>query len=94
MTCIDCIYYTDERGKHLNGCFLFPYKHTDPDDYACIKFILSGGKQMSEGEMAFCRCSMCGHGMIVSEKDMCPICGKCQWIKVSKRKGRKDDTSS
>jgi hypothetical protein len=39
MTCIDCIYYTDELGKHINGCFLIPYRLTWPLDEVCDKFL-------------------------------------------------------
>jgi len=45
MTCIDCIYYTDELGRHIKGCFLMPYKITLPDDEACGKLIPCEEKQ-------------------------------------------------
>ena len=39
LKCKACIYYTDERSKHMNGCILYPYKHTRGDDPACKKII-------------------------------------------------------
>jgi len=39
MDCKNCIYYTDEQGKHIHGCILFPYKKTLPDDNACERFM-------------------------------------------------------
>ena len=35
----------------------------------------------------FSKCAICGHGMIVTETDMCPICGKQSWIEITERRG-------
>lgn len=45
MTCADCVYFIPEYGKHLKGCYLFPYKLTLGNDPACDKFI--EGKEKS-----------------------------------------------
>ena len=39
MHCKDCIYYTDERGKYMHGCFLHPYKDVVPQAFTCEEFI-------------------------------------------------------
>ena len=37
--CIECVYYTDERGKHIRGCFLFPYKRICEGNIARERFL-------------------------------------------------------
>lgn len=36
----DCIYYTDERWKHMMECYLLPYKPTSETDIACTRGII------------------------------------------------------
>lgn len=37
--CLDCIYFTDENGKHIKGCFLLPYKLTQSTNLICKDFL-------------------------------------------------------
>lgn len=39
MNCKNCIYFIDEYGKHLKGCYLYPYKLTLPNNLACDRFL-------------------------------------------------------
>jgi len=39
ITCKNCIYFIDEYGKHIKGCYLHPYRMTLPNDLVCKRFL-------------------------------------------------------
>lgn len=68
MTCADCVYFIPEYGKHLKGCYLFPYKLTLGNDPACDKFIEGKEKSVKKTDKG------------KAESDLmnllpCPFCG-------------------